>query len=561
MNNPTIYILLFLITAPLFIFGQDKPYSEKITVIAPYNPSLSEAFKKQFNPVPENISFEREPLKPALLPVKNINFTTETTTIKPVKVVGQQKEKYYQNLIKGGFGTYATPYLEFFTNTRSTKKGSLGLHLYHLSSTGDIDNYATAGYSHNKMSIYGQKPLKKHNFNASIDLQRDVYHYYGYRPHDFADIKLSDDDLKQRYFLVGAHAQFQTISPKIDELRHNHQLNFYHLAARNNTAESHINLSGALMKGFDLLDAADNQEAGIEAGLQYFNNHDSINTYNSTLFHFAPVAKLSLNSYHLTAGFDGYISSDTTTEFHLHPRIKASVVLVPETFSLFAGLKGEYKKNSLRVLSNQNPYIASVMPMAYSNNKLCFYGGLRSRIGQRVNITAGIETGNVEDMALFVPDQSTPNNSKLNNQFTAVYDHVKYLRLYTEASYQYSNILSLLFNGAYNSYSPDKETEAWNRPDFEIGLTTTYTWRQKLILSTQIQLTGTRYSRYYDINNGETTITLDPFTQINLGAEYRHNKQLSGFIKLNNITNQQQITWFDYRSQGFSAMLGASFSF
>jgi hypothetical protein len=48
---------------------------------------------------------------------------------------------------------------------------------------------------------------------------------------------------------------------------------------------------------------------------------------------------------------------------------------------------------------------------------------------------------------------------------------------------------------------------------------------------------------------------------MNLGVEYRYNKRISGFIKLNNIAAQRYQKWYNYPVQGFQGMVGATFRF
>jgi outer membrane receptor protein involved in Fe transport len=55
-------------------------------------------------------------------------------------------------------------------------------------------------------------------------------------------------------------------------------------------------------------------------------------------------------------------------------------------------------------------------------------------------------------------------------------------------------------------------------------------------------------------------IELQGIADINLGLEYRYNKILSGFLRLNNIGNTRYYKWNNYPVQGFSVMAGFTYS-
>ncbi|MFN6084250.1 MAG: hypothetical protein ACK476_04905 [Fluviicola sp.] len=61
--------------------------------------------------------------------------------------------------------------------------------------------------------------------------------------------------------------------------------------------------------------------------------------------------------------------------------------------------------------------------------------------------------------------------------------------------------------------------------------------------------------------NNQFAYTLGPVVDMNLGVEYRYNKRISGFIKLNNIAAQRYQKWYNYPVQGFQGMVGATFRF
>ncbi|MDB4174544.1 TonB-dependent receptor, partial [Bacteroidia bacterium] len=56
------------------------------------------------------------------------------------------------------------------------------------------------------------------------------------------------------------------------------------------------------------------------------------------------------------------------------------------------------------------------------------------------------------------------------------------------------------------------------------------------------------------------TATLDAINDLNLGIEYRYKKNISGFINVHNLLNQDYELWNNYQAQGFNVLAGVTFS-
>jgi outer membrane receptor protein involved in Fe transport len=55
--------------------------------------------------------------------------------------------------------------------------------------------------------------------------------------------------------------------------------------------------------------------------------------------------------------------------------------------------------------------------------------------------------------------------------------------------------------------------------------------------------------------------TLKSYFDANFHLGYKYNEHLTGFLKLNNIANQQYEKWLNYPVQGIQVLLGASYKF
>jgi len=90
----------------------------------------------------------------------------------------------------------------------------------------------------------------------------------------------------------------------------------------------------------------------------------------------------------------------------------------------------------------------------------------------------------------------------------------------------------------------------------------------KIIVKSDIYLVGQRkvFSHYeplrnYELEDGKYVSTLKPLIDMNLSAEYRYNKKVSGFIQFNNFIGKKYQYWSNFPVQSINILGGVTFSF
>jgi hypothetical protein len=194
---PFLLTLSFLIANNYITKAQDNVYNEEINVIAPYEPSISDAFKINRNPE-INDTIINIPKLTYSIKTKEITTSFSPEPIRPAKMLGEPLDKLYKGLIKLGIGTYTTPYGEFFYNKLRSKKYSGGIHYKHISSTGKIKNFAPCDYSNNALDLYGKKFIGIHTLYGNFNYNRDVIHFYGYNPDNYTNLLKNDTKQMQK---------------------------------------------------------------------------------------------------------------------------------------------------------------------------------------------------------------------------------------------------------------------------------------------------------------------------------------------------------------------------
>jgi outer membrane receptor protein involved in Fe transport len=110
----------------------------------------------------------------------------------------------------------------------------------------------------------------------------------------------------------------------------------------------------------------------------------------------------------------------------------------------------------------------------------------------------------------------------------------------------------------YNNYAMKLQEHPWHKPALDVKFSANYNLGDKILLNTDVFYTGNRFAR---LAGDQSEISeLPGFADINLGLEYRYNRILSGFLRLNNISNSKYHRWNNYPVQGISVMAGFTYS-
>jgi hypothetical protein len=542
-------------------FSQAKTYNEEITVVAPYEPVIPDAFKINQSPKTGDSDFQIPRLNYSIQP-RPFDIKLNMDPISPAKMVSEPLTKLYRNYLRVGMGTYMTPYAEFFANTMRSKDHAFGVHIKHLSSSGKLDDYANSNSSTNEAEFSGKKITADHTLSGNVFYQRYVVHHYGFKPADF-DTAPGKKDLRQRFAIAGAQAQYSSNYLRNDKLNHNLQLSYYHLADLFEAKEDNVKLNVDLNKEFELFDVTDKQQVGLTTDINYYKQRDSLNSIGSAIIGLKPFISTNFNEYSFYAGFNIQVAADTITKMHIYPLAEVKLRIIPNALEAYIGISGNMNRNNYRDLSGENPFIASNLNLKYSYEKFKFYGGINSNIGRNLDFSASVSTSDWENLPFFVNDTTSP----LENKFAVIYDDGTTLRLAADASYRTTDKIKLTVHGAYQSFNVDNEIEAWHKPKFNFGFTGRYNIQEKIIVTGDVSWNGKSYAR--ELIPLAERIKKQPFkakelkayADLSLGLEYRYTKLLSAFLNFNNIGNVRYFHWNNYPSQRFNFMGGITFAF
>jgi hypothetical protein len=323
-----------------------------------------------------------------------------------------------------------------------------------------------------------------------------------------------------------------------------------------------------LNKNTSFFGFSENEKLGVDASVDYYFDRDSVADVNQGIIRFDPYYSLGFEQYFFKVGLKMDIESGSTSYFHVYPIVRAEVQVVKDILITYAGIFGEMMPNSLRSMSDENPFINSTLEKRFSNNKFSQYGGLKGHITKYLDYNLSFVNSTIENMPFYVNDTVSAIAPGLNNQFTVIYDRVKYSRVIAEFGFHYKSRFKAMLCGKYNNYFMDTEDYAWHKPKLEISFSANYNMQDKFLIKAELFTASKIYGRTFEESTtAPLTITtmvpveLKGYSDINLGVEYRYSKLLSGFINLNNILGQRYYKWYNYPSQRFNFMVGVTYSF
>lgn len=553
LYKPSLLIIFILWGAVAFA----QPGQSVVIIQGTFTPSVDDAQKVTSSPS----------LKDTLYKVPEFNYDIEekkletpfkVSPIKPARLIGEPLSKLYSNYAALGMGNYLTPYFEFYHSKLRSRDTKYGVHLKHLSSAGEIDNYAFPAWSSNLAEVYASKFWKKSVFDVSVAYEREVNHFYGFEPALYPDSVLPKDvDIAQRYNLVNADLRWYRYRLRKKEMNYDIRGNYYFLNDYYRNAEHHGGFSSQLDWNTDFVKSFKTERLGFELVDDFYHNiWDTMPENTTNLLSVVPFYKFEYGPLSVKFGINLQVKTDTTSSMFFYPQLSLNLAAIPDVLYFNLNLAGGHYRNSLKTLSDENPFIISQIPLDFTNRKYMINFGLGSSISKSVNFDIQLYYDRLENSPLFVTD----TNELYDNKFTVIYDNYDRVKLQMDITYQKHERLRFLLRGNYYVYNMTTELFPWHKPNYDVSLTANYNIQDKILFKAAIISYGS--SKVPDWEEGVLVPqTLKAWVDLNFGVEYRYRKKLGIFLNVNNVTAARYYRWHNYPSYKFNFMAGFSYIF
>ncbi|MCJ0743927.1 TonB-dependent receptor [Pedobacter montanisoli] len=566
--NKNIYLALsFVLCATYYAKAQDvkppekteKNISEEIEIIRPYKPILAEAVKLRRSPDLENVRTYKAKYNYLLLD-KKLELNTDIKKLQAQQLADAKIEEPTNNYVKGGVGSLTTFLGEAYIAMGKDPALQAGAFFRHFSQQGSLNKQ---NESNQQLSAFGRSIGEKTTLSGRANYQRHGVYFYGI---DDNKPTLNPDPQKQAFnFLELEGEAINKYTPDENALSYAAKVNAYFWNDKFSAKEKQLTLTGYLnkrIKGFNL---------GLAAGAEFGSSKDVKTDISNNLLRINPYIKLQAGGVKIVAGANIVQEFGFSSSLRFFPAVTADFTLIPDFLQVFGELKGDVNRNTLKNLTDENPFLNSNILLKNSVEKISFSAGIKGTGGPGFGYKARFYSKEIDNLPMFV------NNFTDFNKFDVIYDFdkIKLLGLEGELSVQVSD--NLKWTGKLNieDYKAGKEHNVFYKPQLRLSSNLLFVFDKKLSFDAGVYLQDDSKAKVFTANplnpdgsypalpddTKEQMVNIKGFVDLGVGATYKFNSKFSAFAKANNILNSNYSKYLYYRVNGFNIFGGLTYSF
>ena len=537
MKNSIQYIILIC-----FCFGLSNAYaqpdlpSEEVEVIKDFEAKLEETERLNVDPGLPLLDTTSRRLTYDI-PTSSVTVDYLPPKLRPIATKGEKVGAAYNGYLKLGYGTPNSPLADLgYTYSKDQNLVIGGQVFHHSANNSDIENQR---FSHTFGKAFGSYYFDQ-GFAVQANLGYDVdeVHYFGY---DHETTEYSRDEVQQQYKTFDARARFFNGERTVGDINYDAVLDFYTISDNFASSENAVKLDFG--------------------GTKWFNDAHALKINLITDFTaFDDTSKQTLNNFLLQPNFTyhggswsfkaGVNLTSHKDKFRLFPDVEGAVKILGNKLTAFAGATGDLQKNTLRSLTDYNPFLLTRFQLR-NTEVLDFYGGVRGNIKIfDYSIQGGFK--NADNLALF--QDAFPSLNPIDSlKFATIYDDADIIYVKGSVTLRPIKGLEILAVLSQNFYSLSVEDKAWHLPAFEFNTAASYR-----LLEDKLKLKAEMFIQdgvpFLALNGEEGE--LNALFDLSLGAEYDISKNFGLFASVNNIASNKRERWHRYRSYGINVMGG-----
>ena len=588
VRNKLLFFAFGILLTSATVFGQSRAdtlkqkHNESVTIYGSSRPVTGEALKigrkpqvpaLEMSTVPETSGFFDIKV-PTTIQLKTIRFSSSVRTYQPA-------QPSWKNLLTLGIGSRISPLLEYSYSGGRSKHYLLTVHLLHHSSFLNIKNYLPSPYTKSKAGISYNKYFRYHVLAIRGSYRISTNRYYGYNIAS-GTLPYYDKDnagLKQYYEVARFGVKYSSSYRNNYKLHHLFRANTYYIFDKHGMSEMNVHFDFDLHKGFRVSEIFNHQQLGLEGSFDYFQNKATAlsagyqlkEDYYARVF---PYFDARYGIFSFRAGLNFEWLRTESAKLHFYPYLLVNVNVAPGIFSFFGGFDGGLKKSSYLNLSRKNPYLGSLQnDFRWENTKFEAFGGFRGNIARHFGFELRAGYRKFDNMAYYdhksfpVPVFFNSNGSYLpyKNEFDVFYANGNVFDLSGSLTYANTPNLDFWLKGEYHSYSLKAGIKPLYKPLFSMSLGTSYLINGKIKPWIEVYFMDKQWAaykaEYWYPSIKSNYYYLGRYFDINLGAEYHIDKQLTGFIRVTNLLNKHYYRFDEYPVAGLEIMLGVRYRF
>lgn len=534
---------------------EDKAVTEEIEVVRPYKPVLAEAVKLRRSPDLNDVKTYKAKFNYSLTDRK-LELNSDINKLQAQKVVAEKESTLINNYVKGAFGSAGTTLAEAYINIGRDEALQAGAFFKHFGQSGSLNKQ---NMNQQQLSAFGRSIGDQVTLSGRLNFQRNGFYFYGI---DKNNPTLNPDPEKQALSFLEAEGEIvNKFTDDPDALSYAAKINGYVWSDQYKAKESSIVINGYLNKRISSLNL------GLASSVEFGKTKDELTSVGNNLFKLNPYIRLQTNGVKINAGINFVQEFGAFSSSRIFPAVTADFTLIPDYLQIFGEVKGDVNRNSLKLLTDENPFLNSNVDIRNSVEKLSISGGIKGTGGPGFGYKARFYHKRIEDMPLFV------NNFTSFNKFDVIYDFgtMKLTGLEGEISVQVSDALKWTGKLNIEDYKPAAETQSWFKPQLRMSSDLMYAVTKQITLNAAVAVQGDSKAKVYtaapanpylipDLAN-ETVVNVKGFIDLGAGATYTINSKFSAFARVNNLLGNKYSKYLYYDAIGLSIFGGVAYSF
>jgi len=477
-------------------------------------------------------------------PALDISVPASSIDIKALKLQQEPLEKYYGNLVKLGYGNYASPLAELYMYTKRNKQYLGGIQAKHLSfGKGAVDG-KNSGSGETLVKAEGSYFGKGFTVAGSTYYNLSKWKFYGYDP--ALAVTEGEDSLKRNFNRYG-------VSLNVDNSSSDSEVNIAAgLAYKGQSDNLDISENWVSFNATAAMPVTDALKGQVTLFTDFVGYNDSVAVSRQRIG-LEPSVLYTGDKYQVTAGLRYVYQSDTIIPAsQIYPVLKGKYQF-SKVFAVFGEVSGSPQMNTWQTMTALNPYLAKGVDIHNSNNTLNLGLGAQGNLSF-LSYKVGVSQKIFDQFALFL------NSPVDQSRFYIAYDtaNFKVLDLYLASDIYVGSGATVGVQANYYSYQSDTFDEAWHMPAYRIGVNSSFVAFNKV--RARAGLTYMGGIKGYNWNLGQSE-DLKPTFDMYLDLDYLLSDRATVFLQFHNLAGQQYQLLSNYPVRGLTAKVGFSYSF
>ena len=561
-----------LIISILFVFigflANAQSHNEQVTVEGSYRPQIKRSERLLKTPeMPEN-EFDIPNYKADARDF-NYGYNMEVETMSAMSYKAEYGVEGKNNFLKAGLGTRLSPVFLFRHYSDISRNMSLGVGVKHYSSWLDQKDYKKSSFMNNDFNVMAVNKFRGGQLRSFVDYKYDMYHLRAYDG--------VENPNGRNIHSMNLGAKWLANGSSYRDLYSEFGGDYRATWIPGGTTEHQLNGNAHMAYSDDWINNENvNELQTVAADVDI--NYDNI-YQGQLLVAVNPYFTMSGDFYHVHAGLR--VDFKTGDDMGIYTDVLGSVFVLDNSLEFYAKFGGRSKINTFADIIAENPFVTTnftnFSEFGYEKTKFDFQAGAKSKIANNIDAHLGVRYRTIKNGVFYIPDYDfyvvyDEDVTTYHLQaFDLLFNDYNVVNILADVHWKAMEKLDIAAELSINKYTTKPKPmmqnqvpevtnlywKAWYKPGFTMTLRGDYRLDETWKFNASMMVLGKRWAMDLDGNAEQ----LKPALDIQLGADYQIQEDLSAFAEIHNLFNNKYQLYYNYPSLGFEIFAGIKYRF